>query len=126
MLSCRAVGVNPLKVMAMTCVCACPATNPTASSASDEGVRRPELEDVDLAAAPGALSSGDDAATPEYSCKVKATADVVDTVTPLTGRAFAAYHISPSEFWPATANAPTLTLGFTPSLAAVIGFEVPV
>ena len=91
------------------------------------GVAVPELAIVPVVALPAEPSSGLVAATPENSCTFSATvvAPVV-TVMLFTDAALAAYHISPSEFWPETAKAPTLVHVFLPSLTAVIGWLRPV
>ncbi len=73
-------------------------------------------------AAPFDPPSGLVVATPLNSWRRSATAVApVVTVTLLTGAAFGAYHISPSEYWPETAVARTLDQVFFPSLTAVIG-----
>jgi hypothetical protein len=112
---------------AIACALLWPATKPTARSFAAVGVTLPALAVVPVLALPATPSSGFAAATPENSCTFNATvvAPVV-TVTLFTDAAFAANHISPSEFCPETANAPTLVHVFLPSLTAVIGLLKPV
>jgi hypothetical protein len=105
----------------------CPATNPTARSLDPVEATVPEDAVVLVAAAPIEPSNGLVVATPanSWTCRATVVAPVV-TVTLLTEAAFGAYHISPSEFWPATEYAPILVHVFLPSVTAVIGLLAPV
>ena len=101
--------------------------NPTARSFAPVGIADPELAEALEATAPFEASSGAVCATPANSCASSATVDaLVVTVMLVTEAAFAAYHISPSEFWPDSAYAPTFFQVFLPSVTAVIGLLRPV
>jgi hypothetical protein len=111
----------------MAWLLAWPAMNPTATSFAVVGDAEPELAAVPVLALPAEPSSGLVGLTPENSWTFSANADApVLTVTLLTDCAFAAYHISPSEFAPGTANAPIFVHVFFPSLTAVICLLTPV
>jgi len=86
------------------------------------GMTDPELTDVLALEVPVDTSRGFVGTTPENSWASSATDEAaVVTVMVVTDAALGAYHISPSERWPETCQAPTFDQVFFPSLIAVIG-----